>query len=265
MTIEQAVQPVSSPKLSPSPTDRIRRRGRSPSRRPAGRALLLQGADLAPGATLAEALRARGFEPIVVRVEGATRLPDPHALELAVVIGPVRWSGNASHAGDAAQVDWLREAGRAGTPVLALGTASQLLATALGGGFERATRPRYGWARVTTAAPNLIAPGPWLAWDDAIIRLPRHATVLAHDRVGPQAFRVNRQVGVQFHAEATPQLVTDWVANSDAALDHQGIMEATWRDQVPAAEASRRLFTEFVRFATDRRGAPAGTSRAAAS
>jgi GMP synthase-like glutamine amidotransferase len=229
-------------------------RGRRARRRPVGRrALLLQGVDLAPGATLAEALTAGSVEPIIVRIERGTQLPDPGSLELAVVIGPARWSGNPSHAGDVAQVDWLREANRAGTPVLAVGTASQLLATALGGGFERARRPRHGWVGVTTTAPKLIAPGPWLAWEDAIIRLPRRARLLAHDRVGPQAFRVNQQVGVQFHPEATPQLVTDWVANSDAALDHQGIMEATWRDQAPAADASRRLFRSFVRSAIHRR------------
>jgi GMP synthase-like glutamine amidotransferase len=249
MSIEELVEPVSTATLAPRRAERMKRRGRLPRRRPARRALLLQGADLAPGATLAEALRARSVEPIVVRIERGTQLPDPGSLELAVVIGPARWSGNPSHAGDATQVDWLREANHAGTPVLAVGTSSQLLATALGGGFDRAHRPRHSWVRVTTAAPELIAPGPWLAWEDAIIRLPRQAKLLAHDRNGPQAFRVNQQVGVQFHPEATPQLVTDWVANSDAALDHQGIMEATWRDQALAADASRRLFTSFVRSA----------------
>jgi len=86
-----------------------------------------------------------------------------------------------------------------------------------------------------------------------VIRLPRKAKLLAHDRVGPQAFRVDRQVGVQFHPEATPQLLTDWVANSDVALDHQGIMEATWRDQAPASDVSGRLFSSFVRSAIRRR------------
>jgi GMP synthase (glutamine-hydrolysing) len=261
MSIKEFVEPVPTATLPPRPVERVKQRVvRPPRRRPAGRALLLQGADLAPVAALAapvaalaEALRAGAVEPIIVRIERGTQLPDPGSLELAVVIGPARWSGNPSRADDAAQVDWLREASRAGTPVLAVGTASQLLATALGGGFERARRPRHGWVDVTTTAPKLIAPGPWLAWEDTVIRLPRQAKLLAHDRVGPQAFRVNQQIGVQFHAEATPQLVTDWVANSDAALDHQGIMEATWRDQAPAADASQQLFTSFVRSAIRRR------------
>jgi GMP synthase (glutamine-hydrolysing) len=253
MSIKEFVEPLPTATLPPRPAEDTKQRVRLPIRRPAARALLLQGADLAPGATVAELLRASAVEPIIVRIESGTQLPDPGSLELAVVIGPASWSGNPSHAGDAATVDWLREANRAGTPVLAVGTASRLLAIALGGGFERARRPRYGWVRVTTAAPKLVAPGPWLAWEDAIIRLPRQAKLLAHDRVGPQAFRVNQQVGVQFHPEATPQLVTDWVATSDAALDHQGIMEATWRDQAPASDASRRLFTSFVRSAIRRR------------
>jgi hypothetical protein len=48
-------------------------------------------------------------------------------------------------------------------------------------------------------------------------------------------------------------LLTEWVANSDAPLDHQGIMEATWRDQSLASDAARRLFTSFVRSAIRRR------------
>ncbi len=253
MSIEAVVEAVPGAKLSPRPARCMQQRKRPSRRQARGRALLLQGTDLAPGATLTEALRARALEPITVRIDRGTQLPDPGSLDLAVVIGPARWAGDSIDPDDATAVDWLREANRAGTPVLAVGTASQLLASALGGGLEPARRPRYGWMRVNTAAPELIASGPWLAWEDAVIRLPRKAKLLAHDRVGPQAFRVDRQVGVQFHPEATPQLVTDWVANSDVAFDHQGIMEATWRDQGPASDVSRRLFSSFVRSAIRRR------------
>jgi GMP synthase-like glutamine amidotransferase len=249
MSTEEILESVPAAKLTPRRVHRSKQRGRLPRRRPAGRALLLQGADLAPDAALGEALRAHAVEPTMIRIERGAEPPDPGSLDLAVVIGPARWSGDPGYEAGSRHVDWLREANRAGTPVLAVGTASQLLATALGGGVDRARRPRHGWIRVRTAAPELIAPGPWLAWEDATIRLPPGAELLAHDRVGLQAFRVGRQVGVQFHPEATPQLLTDWVANSDATFDHQGIMEAAWRDQAAALAVSRRLYRSFVRSA----------------
>jgi len=54
MSIKEFVEPVPTATLPPRPVERMKRRVvRLPRRRPAGRALLLQGADLAPVAALA--------------------------------------------------------------------------------------------------------------------------------------------------------------------------------------------------------------------
>ncbi len=120
-----------------------------------------------------------------------------------------------------------------------------MLATALGGAVERLRQPRRGWVYVTTTEPRLISSGPWLAWQDEAIRLPRRAELLAHDRVGPQAFRVSRHLGVQFHPEVTPEIVSQWIAASHEVLDTQGIMEATRRDFGAASGAAHRMFSAF--------------------
>jgi GMP synthase-like glutamine amidotransferase len=212
------------------------------------KALVLQHRDHEPGGVLLDVLRAKGLDPVVVRVDRSERLPDPDAAPLAVVLGSDRSAAWAD-----AELDWLRRADATGISVLALGSGAALLATALGGGVARRRQPRRGWVQFTTADPKLISAGPWLAWEDEIIRLPHEAELLAHDRVGPQAFRMNGHLGLQFHPEVTPEIVEDWVASSHQVLDVQGTMEATWRDFRVASEAARRMFSAFIDSAGERR------------
>jgi GMP synthase-like glutamine amidotransferase len=208
--------------------------------------LLVQHRDHAPGDVLLGVLLDRRFEPVVVEVDRGEPLPDPTSLALAVVLGgdQLRLPGSGTWAG--AELDWLRHTIAARVPVLALGTGAQLLATALGGNVERLAQPRRGWVAVNTADPQLIPPGPWLAWDEGAIELPPRAELLAHDRVGPQAFRLDAHLGVQFHPEITQATVCEWVRRSDRVLDVQGVMEATSRDITSASEAARRLFAGFA-------------------
>jgi GMP synthase (glutamine-hydrolysing) len=230
----------------------IRRRWVIPRRRQAGGAVVvLDDRDQAPRGPLLDVLAARGFEPVVVRVDRGEPLPDPGSVRLAVVIGSDRSSEHADEWVDM-ELDWLRRVDSTRTAVLALGSGAQILATALGGAVQRLRQPRRGWVCVTTTEPRLISPGPWLAWQDEVIRLPRRAELLAHDRVGPQAFRVNGHLGVQFHPEVTPEIVSEWIAASPETLDVQGIMEATWRDFRISSEAARRMFSAFFDSCADR-------------
>lgn len=243
---------VEAVKSSPSESRRarsaqfVRQRWRVRTGRAIATAILVQHQDHAPGDVLLDVLLERRLEPVVVKVDRGERLPDPTSLALAVVLGANRPWLRGSGAWDGAELDWLRRADAARVPVLALGTGAQLLATALGGRADRVARPRRGWVAVSTADPQLIPPGPWLTWDEAAIELPPRAELLAHDRVGPQAFRVDTHLGVQFHPGITPGLVREWVHRSDRVLDVQELMEATSRDITSASEAARRLFVAFA-------------------
>jgi GMP synthase-like glutamine amidotransferase len=136
--------------------------------------------------------------------------------------------------------------------VLGLGSGAHALATALGGGVEPAQHPRRGWIRVETTVPDVIVRGPWLAWNEGLIELPLGAELLAHDRVGPQAFSIRGHLGAQFHPEVRPETVAGWVgfrrgeAVDGRPLDGQAVLEATSREQLAAMAASARLLSAFI-------------------
>jgi GMP synthase (glutamine-hydrolysing) len=224
-----------------------RRRWRVPTRRrDGGRALVVQHQDYVPGDVLLGALAAHGLEPSTVRVDRGEQLPDPGSAPLAIILGS---DGSVEQGGDGwldAELNWVREADRAGTAVFGVGLGAQVLTVALGGGVEPAREPQRAWVQISTADPQWIASGPWLAWHEEAIRIPPKASLLAHSRTGPQAFRLNRHLGVHFHPEVTLETVSKWVASSDVTLDVQGTLEATSRDLGAATAGAERLFSAFV-------------------
>jgi GMP synthase (glutamine-hydrolysing) len=213
---------------------------------PGPSAVLLQHRDDAPGGLLIDVLAASGFRSTIVRVDRGDTLPDPGSSTLAVALG-CDGSVDGRTGWVAAELDWLRQADRAGTAVLGVGFGAQALAVALGGGVDRAPRPRYGWLWVSTSMPGWISSGPWLAWQEDVIRLPSRARLLAHDRVGPQAFIAGGHLGLQFHPEVTPKILGDWIAAGRvSSLDSQGMLEVTSREYATASVAAQRLLTTYV-------------------
>ncbi len=234
---------------APAATGGVRRRWRiSGGEAGVGTAAVLQRRADAPAGLLHEVLTSHGLRVSTVRVDLGEPLPDPASLRLAVALGSDGTAGELARTWPDAQLDWLREADRAGTAVLGIGSGAHALAVALGGGSEPAARSQHCWIQVSSAVPRWIARGPWLAWREDAIRPPRSARVLARSALGPEAFTVNGHLGVQFHPEVTPEIVREWVTRpGDRVLDSQGILEATWRDHLDAALGTRRLASGFLR------------------
>ncbi|WP_432559965.1 type 1 glutamine amidotransferase [Granulicoccus sp. GXG6511] len=118
----------------------------------------------------------------------------------------------------------MREAVDLDIPLLAICLGHQLLAEAFGG-TTTVNDPGGGehgpveieWLPASAGDPTLgraaaaeasLFPG-WHS--DVVTRLPAGATELARSPAYPhQAFRIGSAVGVQFHPEASPELVTAW-------------------------------------------------------
>jgi len=217
------------------------------SEAPPSTAIVLQHRDDAPGGLLIDVLDGAGFRSSTVRVDRGEPLPEPASFTLAVTLGCDDAVDDQATESIETELDWLRQADRAGTAVLGVGSGAQMLASALGGGVERAPRARHGWVWISSSIPGWISPGPWLAWQEHVISLPPRARLLAHNPLGPQAYSVKRHLGVQFHPEVTPKILCDWVtAGRTASLDTQGVLEVTSREYATASASAHRLLSTYV-------------------
>jgi GMP synthase (glutamine-hydrolysing) len=105
-----------------------------------------------------------------------------------------------------------------GVPALGVCLGAQLLAVASGGKVERGAQgPEIGLGQVdVTTADRLLDAGrvPVVQWHyDTVTELPPDAELLASSAAYPvQAFRVGTCAwGLQYHVEAAPELVAQWV------------------------------------------------------
>ena len=182
---------------------------------PRTRALIVlhEGEDV--NGKLVQSLSRLRAEPVIARAEPGERLPDPAVYRLAVLVGSASFADALSSGQLTEEVEWIRQADAAGTAVLGIGHGARALAYALGGDIEPTVEPHRGWTLVRSTVPHKIAAGPWIAWQHDVIRLPKSAELLAENRLGPQAFRIGRHLGVQFHPEATPDALRRWARGAD--------------------------------------------------
>lgn len=206
--------------------------------------VLHEGEDL--GGRLVQSLSRLRSEPVIVRAEAGEPLPDPAPYRLATLVGSHSFSEAQSSGQLATEVEWIRRADAAGTAVLGVGHGARALAYAFGADITPASEPQRGWTLVATTVPHRIAAGPWLAWQHDVIRLPDTAEILAENRLGPQAFRIGRHLGVNFHPEATPDAVRRWTRDGTYG-DIVGQRIGQLRPDPGAAEVrSRRLIEGFA-------------------
>jgi GMP synthase-like glutamine amidotransferase len=204
-----------------------------------------------------EALSERGVEAVTHQVchtpgspVGSTDFPDPTAFDLVVVYGS-RWS---VYDPDAAhwvlpEQELLRAADRAGVPVLGMCFGGQLLSAAHGGTVGPGARPEVGWYEVDTAS-DLVAAGPWLQWHFDVFEVPRGADRLASSAVGPQAFRLRRNLATQFHPEADRSVIEAWFDDdidqiAQLGLDPASLLVEADR-QRPSARARAARLVDLV-------------------
>ncbi len=213
-----------------------------------------------PG-NVGEALRARGAELVVAHRDGADDLPSPAGFDAVVSLGSdwsVYWAHVADHVDR--EVGVLRTAAAAGTPVLGLCYGGQLLAHALGGAVERAPFPEIGWFSVDTDVPELIPPGPYVQWHSDRFTPPPGAVELARSTAGPQAFVLGRAMGLQFHPEATPDVVRRWLAGMADEADGAGVDAEAFSAECDRRQEAARARADTI-VATFLAGVPNGTVR----
>jgi GMP synthase-like glutamine amidotransferase len=167
-----------------------------------------------PAGLIGEWLDAREIAWTVARPDDPQ--PDPAAPAAIISLG-------SSHSAYAAEPEWierhrllLRAALAAETPVLGVCFGAQALALAAGGDVVLAAQPEIGWVEPESEQEELR--GPWLSWHfDTIATLPPGAEQLARSPGALQAFRLGRNLGIQFHPEVTPT-IWGWWTDSDPEI-----------------------------------------------
>jgi GMP synthase-like glutamine amidotransferase len=204
--------------------------------------LLANRGDDDPG-YVGSALTARGGTIVTAHRDGDAALPSPASFDLVVSLGSdwsVYWQRVADHV--EREVALLRRAVEDDVPVLGICFGGQLLAHALGGTVERAPVPEIGWHPVDSDVPDLVPPGPYLQWHWDRFAPPPRSTELARNAAGSQAFVQGSALGVQFHPEATPDMLRRWSAGV------AGTIEGTSVDPADViAEAGRRAHEATAR------------------
>jgi GMP synthase-like glutamine amidotransferase len=214
---------------------------------------IVEQQDDAPAGFLADWARDRGHRVEILRAQDlGTEWPDPARYEAVAALGaehsvhasPDPWIG--------AEVAFLRAAHDAAVPVLGLCFGGQALAAALGAEVGVAPRPEIGWYEIERADGAQIPPGPWFQWHVDTFAVPAGARELARTPSCPQAFRLGSSVGLQFHPEATPEIIAGWIRTGGDGLARGGVeaeaLAAQTRRAGPAArERAYTLFDAIAR------------------
>jgi GMP synthase-like glutamine amidotransferase len=204
--------------------------------------LIRQHVESAPPGLLAEWLEARGIPYVVSRSWLDGPPPDPGDYAFVVSLGHTSGPGDTHDPAVAAELELLRTAVERDVPVLGLCFGGEALAAVLGARVERSPVPELGWREIETDDPDAIPAGPWLEWHFERFATPPGATEVARTGDATQAFRLGPHLGVQFHPEATVEIVEGWA-------EHDGVeasLDATPERREAAREAAFQLFDAFL-------------------
>ncbi len=222
------------------------------------RALVIEHDESGPSAGVGERLVEHGYQLDVFRVLDdqadpvcTKAYPDATSYDVLVVTGSPWSVTDTDSIGSwiGREIEMVRTAHDTGVAVLGLCFGGQVLSTALGGEVRRVDTPEFGWHEVDTDLPDAIAPGPWFEWHYDGFTVPDGATEIARTAVSPQAFRIGRSVGTQFHPEITAEIVNLWISMDGRALRAHGVdpavMAARTADEVVANRARSDVLVDW--------------------
>lgn len=202
--------------------------------------------DADPG-YVGEALLARAARFEVLLREDEWSPPGLQDYDVVVSLGS-EWSVYWEHVAPEVtrEAVLLRQAVDAGKPVLGLCFGAQILAHALGGAVRAAPAPELGWHRVDSDVPHLVPEGPYVQWHSDRFDLPPGARELARNGAGPQAYTLGSAVGLQFHPEATPEVVRRWCVGGLEELARAGVDPVSFIEEADQQAGPARQRAEVI-------------------
>lgn len=174
-------------------------------------------------------LAARSLPHAVVDVHLGDRVPRSAASYAGLCSLGGNMSVNDPLPWVADEIALMRDAVERGVPIIGHCLGGQLLAKALGADVTRNRYKEMGWLPVDVVDAALVdewfgaaSTGELFHWHGDAFALPAGARRLLSSPLSPnQAYVVERHgvehLGMQFHIEMTPELVTEWAGDPGAA------------------------------------------------
>lgn len=217
------------------------------------KALVIQHDHVSPTGPLGRRLEHHGFEItefLVVPEESfkepnvTVEFPDTDDFDLVVFLGAPwgAWDDKCIGNWLTPEIELCRELVTSNKPVLGICFGGQLMARALGGTVAPGQHPEIGWTYIWSDDQSLVSNGPWFQFHYDRFTVPPGAQEIARNPVAPQAFTINRSLGVQFHPELDSAALKGWLDEGgwpSVAEDHQDgeIMLAQTEAEDAAGEA----------------------------
>ena len=213
--------------------------------------IIHEGADFG-NSMLHQVLEDFGFESILEERSKLGRVNVVENVDLLVHLGS-DWSVYSPETIKHVRVEsqLIAEAMSREIPVFGICFGAQMIAHVLGGNVRRSPTPEFGWTNVTSPDHPQIN-GEWMQRHSDLIELPLGVEALGFNEVCVQAFRHKRSFGVQFHPEATYDLVLNWILTGGNAeleangVDPEGILRSARVHESNAEVRLRALFDWFL-------------------
>jgi GMP synthase (glutamine-hydrolysing) len=207
---------------------------------------LFQHGETESAGLLEQVFRERDLAYRIVRLYEGEALPPAGASPLIFLGGQMSVNDEAEYPFLKGEKELIRRSMRAGAPVLGICLGAQLIASALGKAVYPGT-PEKGWCRVDLIRPDLLPDCPdrlrVFHWHNETFDLPEGAELIAWGNAVPhQMFSLASALGVQFHMEATPEIITAWT--KDLPQDDRERIRAETSRYMPGNEKLCRTILE---------------------
>lgn len=212
------------------------------------RVLIVRNAEKAPEGDFGRWLAEQGADITIVSGEALPeREAEAHSADLTVLLGSQHGAYDTHIPWIAAQHGIVRRLAQAGRPIIGICFGAQLLAAATGGAAMPMDEGRaFLGVFANEEAASELWRGPFIRWHGDHFTPPPDATVMARDGGTVQAFRHGNRLGVQFHPEATADILADWLPNFADRVHGPSILAAARALAPPVA-----LYAEMVRQVLD--------------